>query len=71
MDSTGSKPEGEGWTAKTLRCMCEKNTALCMDIEGMLTRVGFKIAETNYHTPTYAGIYASNAHNTPLHRTAD
>jgi len=26
-----AKPEGEGWTAKTLRCMCEKNTALCMD----------------------------------------
>lgn len=50
-----AKPEGEGWTARDFEMhVREEHSTFAWIIEGMLTRAGFKIAEANYNTPTFA-----------------
>lgn len=50
-----AKPEGEGWTARDFEMhVREEHSTFAWIIEGMLTRAGFTILETDYFAPEYA-----------------
>ena len=57
-----AKSEGQGWTVKDFEMhMQEEHSTFAWIIEGMLTRSGFDIVESNYQSPTYAEYLCINA----------